>query len=79
MPDILQINRLKEQLSSEFDMKDLGPARKILGMEILRDRQKKKLWLSQKAYILKVLARFNMESSKPVKVPIASHFKLSST
>ncbi|XP_047336797.1 secreted RxLR effector protein 161-like [Impatiens glandulifera] len=32
-------------------MKDLGAARKILGMEILRDRGQEKLFLSQKGYI----------------------------
>jgi len=41
------VNKLKAQLSSEFDMKDLGPAEKILGMEINRDRQAGKLFLSQ--------------------------------
>jgi len=38
---------LKALLSQEFDMKDLGAAKKILGMEIHRDRSSKKLWLSQ--------------------------------
>jgi hypothetical protein len=33
-----EIATLKEQLSSEFEMKDLGAARKILGMEIRRDK-----------------------------------------
>ena len=28
------INRLKKDLSSEFKMKDLGEAKKVLGMEI---------------------------------------------
>jgi hypothetical protein len=28
-----EITTLKAQLSSEFEMKDLGPAKKILGME----------------------------------------------
>ena len=32
------IQELKNLLSSEFEMKDLGDARKILGMEITRDR-----------------------------------------
>ena len=32
------IRRLKQQLSKEFDMKDLGPAKKILGMQITRDK-----------------------------------------
>uniref|UniRef100_A0A803KNZ2 Reverse transcriptase Ty1/copia-type domain-containing protein n=1 Tax=Chenopodium quinoa TaxID=63459 RepID=A0A803KNZ2_CHEQI len=34
------IRRLKEQLSKEFDMKDLGQAKKILGMQITRDKHK---------------------------------------
>jgi hypothetical protein len=35
-----RITALKEQLSSEFDMKDLGVAKKILGMEIIREKEK---------------------------------------
>ena len=31
------ISRLKSQLSNEFEMKDLGAAKKILGMEKNRD------------------------------------------
>ena len=40
------VKRLKRALSSEFEMKDLGPAEKILGMEICRDRCKGVLHLS---------------------------------
>ena len=72
-----EINRLKAQLSGEFEMKDLGAAKKILGMEILRDRKTKKLFLTQQAYIEKVLHRFNMHDSKPVSIPLAAHFILS--
>ena len=71
------VNDLKTKLSREFDMKDLGAARKILGMEILRDRSAKKLWLSQKSYVEDVLKRFDMSRSKPVSTPLANHFKLS--
>ena len=42
----VEIDRLKAQL--EFKMKDLGEAKKILDMEINRDRERGKLWLSQK-------------------------------
>uniref|UniRef100_A0A3Q7EAK5 Reverse transcriptase Ty1/copia-type domain-containing protein n=1 Tax=Solanum lycopersicum TaxID=4081 RepID=A0A3Q7EAK5_SOLLC len=56
-------------LSAEFEMKDLGAARKILGMEIIRDRERRKLFLSQRSYIQKVLARFGMSSSKPIDTP----------
>ena len=37
------IQDLKTQLSSKFDMKDLGATNYILGMEIKRDREKRKL------------------------------------
>ena len=71
------IRRLKQQLSKEFDMKDLGPAKKILGMQITRDKHKGTLQLSQSEYIKRVLQRFNMSESKPVSTPLASHFRLS--
>lgn len=71
------IDVLKRQLSAEFEMKNLGAAKKILGMEILRDRTAGILRLSQKKYIKKIVARFNMQSAKSVSTPLAKHFKLS--
>jgi hypothetical protein len=75
--DMDEIRNLKTQLSKEFDMKDLGPARKILGMQITRDKQRGVLQLSQAEYINRVLQRFNMGNAKPVSTPLASHFRLS--
>ncbi|KAH9306890.1 hypothetical protein KI387_011294, partial [Taxus chinensis] len=72
-----EIKLLKKQLSESFDMKDLGAAKKILGMRITRDRKEWKLTLSQEEYIKKVLDRFNMQDAKPVGTPLAGHFKLS--
>jgi len=39
------VQKLKAQLKKEFDMKDLKEAKKILGMEIIRDRSTGRLWL----------------------------------
>ncbi|KAF2322167.1 hypothetical protein GH714_008115 [Hevea brasiliensis] len=58
-------------------MKGLGATKKILGMEIIRDRSVGKLFLSQQAYVEKVLKRFNMNNAKPVTVSFVAHFKLS--
>jgi hypothetical protein len=74
---IVEVNKLNVLLSKEFDMKDLGAAKKILGMEIRRDRDAKKLRLSQASYVKKVLERFSMENAKPVSTPLANHFRLS--
>ena len=58
--NLVEVNKLKTLLSGEFKMKDLGATKKILGMEIHRDRQAGKLFLSQKNYVEKVLEHFDM-------------------
>ncbi len=73
------VEDLMVPLSQEFEMKNLGPAMKILGMEILRDRTKKVLHLSQGGYIRKVLRRYGMDGAKPAALPIAGHVSLLKT
>ena len=48
-------------------------------MEIFSDRRNGKLWLSQQKYVEKILLRFGMNDVKPVSIPLASLFKLSSS
>ena len=67
---------LKRQLAHAFAMKDLGVAKKILGMKISRDRKNRTLTLSQADYVEKVLQRFSMENAKVVSTPLPSHLKL---
>jgi hypothetical protein len=71
------IQETKNMLISLFEMNKLGEARKILGMEIWRDRSLKTLKLNQSSHIQKVLATYNMQGCKLVKTPYAPHFKLS--
>ncbi|KAH9745502.1 hypothetical protein KPL70_004095 [Citrus sinensis] len=73
-----EIEALKNLLSSEFEMKDLGSAKKKLGMEIKRDRSKGIMFISQEKYMMRVLETFGMTSCKPLMTPMATHFKLSS-
>ncbi|KAK0592660.1 hypothetical protein LWI29_023032 [Acer saccharum] len=75
--DLEEINRLKKKLSSEFEMKDLGAAKQILGMRISRDEHEGTLKLSQAEYIRKVLQKFSMGDAKSVRTPLANHFRLS--
>ena len=73
--DKAEINKLKEKLKAEFEMKDLGEAKKILGMEIVRDRKRFELRLTQKEYIKKVLCRFSMEDAKTSNTPFTFAYK----
>ena len=58
-------------------MKDMRNASCVLGVEILRDRNKGTLGLSQRNYLKFVLKRFSMENCKPALVPMAVGIKLS--
>jgi len=74
------IDKLKKDLSFEFEMKDLGEAKIVLGMEIERDRRSGKFSLTQKGYLQKVLQRFNINGdTKFVSTPLAPHLKLKVT
>ena len=52
---ISAIDKLKKDLSFEFEMKDLGEVKKVPGMKIKRDRRSGKVSLTQKEYLKKVL------------------------
>jgi hypothetical protein len=73
-----KIDKLKRKLSDEFEMKDLGKAKRILGIDIKRPRPGM-IVLSQAAYLKKVLNKFGMDKCKPVATPLAQHFKLSAS
>jgi hypothetical protein len=57
-------------------MKDLRNAKRILGMDIVRDRSKGELFLSQHDEVKKVVERFRMSNSKVVNTPLGHHSKL---
>jgi tagatose-1,6-bisphosphate aldolase len=68
---------VKTRFSSKFDMKDLGAANFILGMENKRDQEKRKIYLNKRKYVETILQRFNMKECKLVKVPIPIGVNLS--
>ena len=58
-------------------MKKLGIAKKILGVEIERNKAAGLMFLSQKKYLTRVLHLFQMLNSKLVVTPLVAHFRLS--
>ncbi|CAM8972041.1 unnamed protein product [Rhodiola kirilowii] len=75
--DKTAIAKIMGDLSVHFDMKDLGHAKKILGVNILRDKQTKTIYHSQSDYLSKVVDKFSMKDSKPISVPLGGHLELS--
>ncbi|KAL4376734.1 hypothetical protein GQ457_02G021410 [Hibiscus cannabinus] len=64
------LHEVKQFLSKNFDMKDMGDASYVIGIKIHRDRHKGILGLSQETYINKVLERFRMKDCSPSVAPI---------
>jgi len=69
-PSLAEIKKIKRSLRNRFQMTDLGPCSYYLGMSIRRDRQNRILYLSQEAYIHKVIHQFGMDDCTPVSTPI---------
>ena len=59
--DLGILHETKKFLSKNFEMKDMDKTTYVIGIEIFRDRLRGILWLSQKAYIERVLERFKIE------------------
>jgi len=72
--DTQKILKLKQQLSSQFHMKDLGESRYFLGLEIVRTAQG--LFVSQKKYVQDLIHEFDLVHSTPVKLPLDTQLKL---
>ncbi len=78
-PNSNAIQELKDQLSSRFTMKDLGPCQTFLGIKILRDQENRSIHLSQKSYIQKILRVFGMEAATRKDTPMETNASKSLT
>jgi hypothetical protein len=72
--DETEIKSLKKNLSKQFEVKDLGPLRYFLGIEIARSL--KGIVLSQRKYVLDLLKETGMLGCRPASTPIDPNHKL---
>ncbi|GJT05950.1 retrovirus-related pol polyprotein from transposon TNT 1-94 [Tanacetum coccineum] len=61
---------IRRVMHQEFDMKGAREAKKILGIEIVRDRSRKILRVSQSGYVSKILNNFRIDDGKSVKMSL---------
>ncbi|KAL9420128.1 hypothetical protein AB3S75_037830 [Citrus x aurantiifolia] len=69
-----EMSRLKKHLASEFEIKDLGPLRYFLGMEVARSRMG--ISVSQRKYVLDLLEETGMSGCRPSDTPVDPNQKL---
>ncbi|RVW14453.1 Retrovirus-related Pol polyprotein from transposon RE2 [Vitis vinifera] len=68
------IAALKKKLQGKFPVKDLGPLKYFLGIEVATSR--KGLFLNQRKYTIDLLRDSNMLNSKPANTPFDSKLQL---
>ena len=73
--------RAIKHLCSVYTMNSLGEIEWFLGIRVIRDRSKRRLWLSQEAYIDKMANKFDVQLDKrlPDTPMISTYFKASET
>ena len=76
---ITRVEQFKIKLSQRFEMSDLGELSYFLGMEFKRDRETRRMHITQQKYTLEMLEKYNMVDSKPLSTPQDMSVKLSKT
>jgi hypothetical protein len=61
--DLEVVEATKRGLEAKYQLNFLGELKWFLGIHVLRDRQSRQLWLSQRAYIDKLTTRFGIDTS----------------
>jgi hypothetical protein len=62
------INEARRHLKTEFEMKDLGQTKFCLGLQL--EHLPIGIFVYQAAYVQKILKKFNMDKSYPIKTPM---------
>ena len=70
---ILEIENLKEQLRTAFEVKYLGELRYFLGMEVARSKEG--IFISQRKYMIDLLKEIDKFGCKPTSTPLEPNWK----
>lgn len=74
-PSTKEIQHIKDSLEKRFEMTDLRPCAYYLEMSVKRNRQNRAIFLSQRAYMKKVIRDFDIEDAKYMCTLISDKLK----
>ena len=72
------IDQFKIAIKKHVDITDMGDLHWILGIEVKRIREERKVLLSQCSYIDSILRRYGFEDLKPISTPMDPNMRLTS-
>lgn len=62
----------RDQLFEHYEMWDIGELKWFLGIRVIHDRLKRKIWLCQDSYIDKIAHKFHLTDGKAPATPITT-------
>ncbi|EAQ83032.1 hypothetical protein CHGG_10850 [Chaetomium globosum CBS 148.51] len=78
-PSTAMIHTVRDEIIKQFELKELGPVKRFLGFDIVRDRKQKKIFVSQESYTRALLAKREMSDCHPTPTPWPSKMELPAT
>ena len=71
-----RITKVKKELASPFNMKDMGELQYFLGVKVIQDLEDGTVWIGQPSYTESILKHCGMTNAKAVKTPANPGMKL---
>ena len=63
------LKRVKKRITETFDIKDLGPVSKYLGVQFKQDRKTRQLWMHQGEYTTFLPQEYGLPDCNPICLP----------
>jgi len=73
---VKSIFEVRNKLNAIYDLKELGEVRRFLGFDVVRDRDARKIFITQSSYIKALLKKVDMWDCSPVSSPWPNKFEL---
>lgn len=71
------VNEVKSSIASQFRIKELGPVKHLLGMEVNYNQKQRTMTITQTQYIKTMAKRFNQQNARSTTNPCDPSLKLS--
>lgn len=73
------VQEFKEAIAKLWEIKDLGEVKKILGLEVTRDRQRKSIRIAQVGFTDELVSEYKLTDCRPAATPCGSPVTLEPT
>src|SRR5437667_2397239 len=67
---------IRDGIKQKYEIRELNEFKWFLNIRIIRDRQQRKLWLCQDAYIDKIVRKYHLEHARRAHTPLSQGIQL---